>query len=73
MYKVEMKSSCLFCLMITFILYGTLFQMATCLLDVTKIISYMGYFNGYSEDHVALFIRVVCIISLQKIMEFFHI
>eukprot|EP00171_Calliarthron_tuberculosum_P002636 IDg2636t1 len=68
-YKVEIKSSRLFHLVVGFVACGTSFRMATRLVSTTKAVSHMSCFGGCSEGRAASFVRVVCAASLQKISE----
>lgn len=59
--------------MIGFISCRALFQIVAYLVDVMKTMSHMGSFSRYNNDHVALFVKMICIVSLQKITELLHI
>lgn len=72
-YKVEIKSSRLFNLIVGFIACGASFRMSSRLVCVTKTISHMSCFGGCSEGRAASYVRVVCAASLQKISELLRI
>lgn len=72
-YKVEINSRQLFHLVIGFDYYRASFQIAARLMDVMKIVLHIDYFNGYSGNYTTFFMRIICVVNLQKIIELFYI
>lgn len=68
-YKVEIKSSRLFHLLVGFVACGSSFRMAARLVNITKTVSHMSCFGGCNQARAASLIRVICAASLQKIAK----